>query len=89
MGKAADYKARMNQAIHRVRPFEKLSPYTLRIRFDNDLEWTSDFLPLLVGETLVCLLIWLREGSIRLGGELWTHSVKRHRLQFMSVLNIL
>ena len=52
MGKAADYKVRMNQVIHRVRPFEKLSPYTLRIRFDNDLAWTSDFLPLLVGELL-------------------------------------
>ncbi len=40
----------MRHPIYRVRSFEKLSPYTLRIRFDDDMERTIDFRPILAGE---------------------------------------
>jgi hypothetical protein len=40
----------MNHPIHRVRSFEIVGPYTLRIGFDDGLEQTIDFLPTLAGE---------------------------------------
>jgi Protein of unknown function (DUF2442) len=40
----------MNHPIYRVRSFEVLGPYTLRVCFDNDAEQTIDFRPILAGE---------------------------------------
>ncbi len=40
----------MTHPIYRVRSFEVVSPYTLRVRFDDDTEQTIDFRPVLAGE---------------------------------------
>jgi hypothetical protein len=40
----------MNHFICRVRSFEIVSPYTLRVRFDDDTEQVIDFQPILTGE---------------------------------------
>ncbi|MGA3185814.1 MAG: DUF2442 domain-containing protein [Bryobacteraceae bacterium] len=40
----------MNHPIHRVRSFEIVSDYTLRIGFEDNSEQTIDFRPILAGE---------------------------------------
>ena len=40
----------MTHPIYRVYSFEKLAPYTLRIRFDDETEQIIDFRPVLAGE---------------------------------------
>ena len=40
----------MNHQIYRIRSFEKVAPYTLRIEFDDATERTIDFRPILAGE---------------------------------------
>ena len=40
----------MSHPIYRVRSFEIVSAYTLRVRFDDNTEQTIDFRPILVGE---------------------------------------
>ncbi len=40
----------MNHPIHRVRGFQIVSPYTLRLRFGDNSEQTINFLPILAGE---------------------------------------
>jgi Protein of unknown function (DUF2442) len=40
----------MNHPIYRVRFFEIVSAYTLRVRFDDNTEQTIDFRPILAGE---------------------------------------
>ena len=40
----------MSHPIYRVRSFEILSAYTLRVRFDDDTEQTIDLRPILAGE---------------------------------------
>jgi hypothetical protein len=40
----------MSHPIHRVLSFERLAPYTLRVRFDDDTERVIDFRPILAGE---------------------------------------
>jgi hypothetical protein len=40
----------MSHPIYRVRSFEIVSAYTLRIRFDDNTEQTIDFRPILAGE---------------------------------------
>jgi hypothetical protein len=40
----------MVHPIHRVHSFEKVAPYTLRVRFDDASERTIDFRPVLMGE---------------------------------------
>lgn len=40
----------MSHAIHRVKSFEIIHSYTLRVRFDDDTEQTIDFQPVLAGE---------------------------------------
>jgi hypothetical protein len=40
----------MNHLIYRVRSFEIVAPYTLRLRFDDDTEQVIDFEPVLGGE---------------------------------------
>ena len=40
----------MDHPIYRVRSFEKLAPYTLRVEFDDNTEQTICFEPILAGE---------------------------------------
>ncbi len=40
----------MTHPIYRVRSFEIVSAYTLRVRFDDNAEQTIDFRPILAGE---------------------------------------
>lgn len=40
----------MIHPIYRVRSFEILSPYTLRVEFDDNTEQTINFQPILAGE---------------------------------------
>ena len=40
----------MSHPIYRVRSFEIVAPYTLRVRFDDNTEQTIDFRPVLAGE---------------------------------------
>jgi len=40
----------MNHPIYRVRGFEIVSDYTLRVLFDDDTEQTINFRPILAGE---------------------------------------
>ena len=40
----------MIHAIHRVRSFEAVHAYTLRVRFDDGTEQVIDFRPILAGE---------------------------------------
>ena len=40
----------MKHPIYRVVGFEKIGPYTLRIRFDDGKEQQIDFQPVLIGE---------------------------------------
>ena len=40
----------MTHPIYRVRSFEIVAPYTLCVRFDDNIEQTIDFRPILAGE---------------------------------------
>ncbi|MBI3741401.1 MAG: DUF2442 domain-containing protein, partial [Chloroflexi bacterium] len=40
----------MNHPIYRVRSFEIVAPYTLRVSFDDGTTETIDFQPILFGE---------------------------------------
>lgn len=40
----------MRHAIHRVRTFEHVAPYVLRVRFDDGSDQVIDFRPVLAGE---------------------------------------
>ena len=40
----------MSHPIHRVRSFEIMSPYTLRVQFDDKTEQIINFRPVLAGE---------------------------------------
>ncbi len=40
----------MTHPIYRVRAFEIVAPYTLRVKFDDHTEQSIDFLPVLAGE---------------------------------------
>jgi hypothetical protein len=40
----------MNHPIYRVLAFERVAPYTLRVKFDDGLERRIDFRPILAGE---------------------------------------
>jgi len=40
----------MSHPIYRVRSFDIVAPYTLRVRFDDNTEQTIDFRPVLAGE---------------------------------------
>jgi hypothetical protein len=40
----------MNHPIHQVTAFAVVGPYTLRVRFEDGLERTIDFSPMLAGE---------------------------------------
>ena len=40
----------MNHPIYRVKSFEVVAPYTLKVRFDDTTERTIDFQPVLAGQ---------------------------------------
>ena len=40
----------MSHPIYRVLAFERVAPYTLRVRFDDETERLIDFRPILAGE---------------------------------------
>src|SRR6266403_4231108 len=40
----------MNHPINRIRSFEIVAPYTVRVHFDDHSEQTIDFRPILAGE---------------------------------------
>lgn len=40
----------MSHSIYRVRTFENLAPYTLRVEFDDNTEQIINFQPILTGE---------------------------------------
>ncbi len=40
----------MTHSIHRVKSFQIVAPYTLKIQFDDETEQTIDFKPILKGE---------------------------------------
>jgi hypothetical protein len=40
----------MHHPIHRVTAFQRVEPYSLRLRFEDGLERTIDFSPVLAGE---------------------------------------
>ncbi|MBA2713170.1 MAG: DUF2442 domain-containing protein [Rubrobacteraceae bacterium] len=40
----------MNHAIYRVESFRIVGPYTLRVRFDDEMERAIDFRPIMEGE---------------------------------------
>ena|SRR5437660_1577804 len=40
----------MEHPIYRIETFDIISPYTLRVRFDDDTERVIDFRPVLAGE---------------------------------------
>jgi hypothetical protein len=40
----------MNHPIHRVTAFEIVGPYEIHVRFEDELERTIDFAPVLAGE---------------------------------------
>jgi hypothetical protein len=40
----------MSHPVYRVRSFDIVAPYTIRVRFDDDTEQTIDFQPILAGE---------------------------------------
>jgi hypothetical protein len=42
----------MNHPIHRVTAFEIAAPYAIHVWFDDGLDRTIDFAPMLVGEFL-------------------------------------
>jgi hypothetical protein len=40
----------MSHPVYRVRSFDIVAPYTIRVRFDDNTEQTIDFQPVLAGE---------------------------------------
>jgi len=62
----------MNHPIHRVVAFEIAGPYTLNIRFEDGLERTIDFAPVLAGELFGPLCDRLLFGQVELDPEAHT-----------------
>ena len=50
----------MSHSVYRVRSFDIVAPYTIRVRFDDNTEQTIDFRPVLAGE----LYGWLRDPKL-------------------------
>ena len=42
----------MSHAVHAITGFEKVAPFTLRVRFDDGTDQVVDFRPVLAGELL-------------------------------------
>ena len=58
--------------IHRVRAFVIESPYTLRVRFDDETEQVIDFLPVLAGEMFAPLRDLALFNQVRIDPEVHT-----------------
>jgi hypothetical protein len=62
----------MLHPICRVTSFEIVSPYTLRVRFDDDTEQTINFRPILAGELYGPLRELTLFNQVRIDPEVWT-----------------
>jgi len=62
----------MNHPIHRVTAFAITGPYTIRVRFEDGLERTIDFAPMLAGELFGPLRDRLFFEQVRLDAEAHT-----------------
>jgi len=62
----------MNHPIHRVSAFEIVGPYAIHLRFEDDLERTIDFAPVLAGELFGPLRDRLFFEQVRLDAEAHT-----------------
>jgi hypothetical protein len=62
----------MDHPIHNVVAFEIVGEYTLRVRFEDDVERTIDMLPILVGELFGPLRDPLIFNQVRLDPEVHT-----------------
>lgn len=62
----------MTHPIYRVRSFEFVSDYTLRVRFDDDTEQTINFRPILAGELYGPLRDLNLFKQVRIDGEVHT-----------------
>jgi hypothetical protein len=62
----------MNHAIYRVESFEIVGLYQLRVRFDDHVEQTIDFQPILVGELYGPLLDLEIFNRVRIDPEVHT-----------------
>ncbi len=62
----------MNHPIHQVAAFQIVGPYSLRVRFEDGLERTIDFSPVLAGELFGPLRNGLLFQQVRLDEEAQT-----------------
>ncbi len=62
----------MTHGIYRVESFENVSPYTLRVRFDDGTERTINFEPVLTGELFGPLRDLNLFNQVRLDSEVRT-----------------
>lgn len=62
----------MIHPIYRVRSFEIVAPYTLRIQFDDNTEQTINFQPILAGEIYKPLRDLKRFDQVRIDPEVHT-----------------
>ena len=62
----------MSHPNYRVRSFERLTPYTLRVIFDDDTERTIDFRPILAGELYGPLRDLVLFNQVRIDPEVHT-----------------
>jgi Protein of unknown function (DUF2442) len=62
----------MTHGIYRVESFEIVSPYTLRVRFDDGTEQTINFEPVLTGELFGSLRDLNLFNQVRLDSEVRT-----------------
>jgi hypothetical protein len=62
----------MIHPIYRVTSFEIVSPYTLRVRFDDDTEQTINFRPILAGELYSPLRELTLFNQVRIDPEVFT-----------------
>jgi len=62
----------MKHSIYRVEAFDKVAPYTLRVRFDDGTEQTIDFQPVLAGELYRALQDLSLFNEVRIDPEVHT-----------------
>ena len=67
----------MDHPIYRVRSFEKLAPYTLRVRFDDGAERVIDFHQILAGKESDHLAVGRPEGGRSAFRSLDHHGMER------------
>jgi Protein of unknown function (DUF2442) len=62
----------MNHPIHRVKTFEVVGPYTLRVVFDDETEQVINFEPVLAGELFGPLRDLILFNKVRIDSEVHT-----------------